>query len=353
MGVGEEDTPPASSSYQDGNTARLYAYIARDAAKAVVLRRGPSRLVLMLVWDMESDTFEDGQWFKGRIYERRCDLSPCAEHFVYFAGKHSGEYGTYTVVSTPPYFSAHVLWPKGDCWGGGGLFDATTKTLHLNHSTEWNAQTKTWGKAFPKPRGGPAFGALPPPYENIAPLGDYPGCGEDFPIEHARMTRDGWTFKNKGLKTDIPRNWQPVRAPDEAGVAFRWHTEGALYWRKTAQDGRKLTLIQDQAGQIDGRQNIITCQLTTKDGELFDYKRVDWADFDKNNDLLYARNGCFYRVKPGKENAPHCLIDLNDRTFKAVMPPEGMAREDRRRANTDQSSREDLPNTGWHPLDDD
>lgn len=343
---------PSTSSYQDGTSARLYAFIARNAAKAVVLRRGPSRQVLMLRWDMEADTFEEGQWFKGRIYERRCDLSPCGEYFVYFAGKHRGEFGTYTVVSRPPYFSAHILWPKGDCWGGGGLFDVKAKTLHLNHQTEWNAKTKTWAKAFPKANGGPAFGKLPLPCKNIAPLGEHSGCGEDLPIEHARMTRDGWTFENKDFKADIPRGWKPVPAPDEDGIAFRWQIEGALIWRKAAADGRKLTLIQDQAGQVDGRRHIITCHLTTPKGELVDYKRVDWADFDKNGDLLYARNGCLFRAKPGQEDAPLCLIDLNDRTFRTVLPPEGMDRPNRRGTKHNDASPEDVPTrTGWHPLD--
>lgn len=328
--MAEQGTKPASpSSYQDGQTARLYAFIARDASKAVVLRRGPTRQVLMLTWDMNTDTFEEGQWLKGRVYERRCDLSPCGAHFVYFAAKHKPPYASFTAICPPPYYSAHILWPKGDCWGGGGLFDAHTKTLRLNHSTSWNETTKTWAKTFPKANGDPAFGHLPAPYKTIAPLGEHSGCGEDFPIEHARMMRDGWSFENMGLKTSFPKWGEHAPAPDEEGIAFNWKTEGALIWTKTAKDGRTLKLIQDQAGQIDGRWNIMTCQLETQAGKIINYQRVDWADFDKNGDLLFARNGCLYRVKPGQEDTPNCLIDLNDRTFKHVPPPEGMARDDR------------------------
>lgn len=64
-----------------------------------------------------------GQWFKGRIYERRCDLSPSGEKLIYFAAKYRSPLYTWTAVSRPPFLTALLLWPKGDAWGGGGLFN--------------------------------------------------------------------------------------------------------------------------------------------------------------------------------------------------------------------------------------
>ncbi|MEK6804025.1 MAG: hypothetical protein AABZ34_15370 [Nitrospirota bacterium] len=66
--------------------------LAREAPVGLVIRRGPSRQVCTLLWDRRTDTFTLGQWFKGRIYERRCDLSPDGTHFIYFAmdGKWGG-----------------------------------------------------------------------------------------------------------------------------------------------------------------------------------------------------------------------------------------------------------------------
>jgi len=55
---------------------RLYAILAREAKFVVVFRRGPSKRVQLLLWHTDSDEFQEGQWFKGRIYERRSDLSP-------------------------------------------------------------------------------------------------------------------------------------------------------------------------------------------------------------------------------------------------------------------------------------
>ncbi len=66
---------------------RVYAILARDGRSAVVFRRGPSRQVLVLRWWLGDDRIEPGQWLKGRIYERRCDLSPDGDLLIYFAAK--------------------------------------------------------------------------------------------------------------------------------------------------------------------------------------------------------------------------------------------------------------------------
>jgi hypothetical protein len=38
-----------------------------------------------VLWDRQRDTLKLGQWMRGRIYERRCDLSPKGAHLLYFA----------------------------------------------------------------------------------------------------------------------------------------------------------------------------------------------------------------------------------------------------------------------------
>jgi hypothetical protein len=50
---------------------RLYCILARDANLAVVCRRGPSKQVLLALWHTDTDQFDEGQWLKARIYERR------------------------------------------------------------------------------------------------------------------------------------------------------------------------------------------------------------------------------------------------------------------------------------------
>ena len=64
---------------------RLFVLPARKSPLAAIFRRGPSNHVLLIQGNLDQDTFTPGQGFKGRIYERRCDLSPERDMLLYFA----------------------------------------------------------------------------------------------------------------------------------------------------------------------------------------------------------------------------------------------------------------------------
>lgn len=88
---------------------RLYAILARSAPVGVIFRRGPTKWVQLIKWDTATDSVEPGQWFHGRIYERRCDLSPDGSKLIYFASKlnrktlDDSEYTyAWTAISKPP-----------------------------------------------------------------------------------------------------------------------------------------------------------------------------------------------------------------------------------------------------------
>ena len=157
---------------------RLFVILARSAANAVILRRGPSRAVELVRWDLSRDRFEEGQWLRGRVYERRCDLSPSGEYLLYFAAKWGTPMDTWSAVSRPPYFTALALWPKGDAWGGGGMFERERRVV-LNHP---------YGD--PDPKLAPGF-RLPKRFE-VRELGLRGRGGEDFPLHGMRLRRDGW-----------------------------------------------------------------------------------------------------------------------------------------------------------------
>src|SRR5689334_17597784 len=108
---------------------RLFMILARRAPRAVIFRRGPSDWFQLILWHTDADEIEYGQWFHGRIYVRRSDLSPDGSLLIYFARKITGRTladraytYAWTAISRPPYYTALALWPKGDCWHGGGLF---------------------------------------------------------------------------------------------------------------------------------------------------------------------------------------------------------------------------------------
>src|SRR5262249_8501963 len=163
--------------------ARLFMISARKSSTAVVFRRGPSKWVQLIKWNTKTDTFEPGQWFNGRIYDRRADLSPHDPILIYFAQKTTP--GTkkdtdYTyawpATSRPPFLTALALWPKGDCWHGGGLFK-NARVVLLNHKLEVAKPHKQH-----KPH-------------RLLVIANKQAHGEDDPIFSQRLERDGWELK--------------------------------------------------------------------------------------------------------------------------------------------------------------
>ena len=112
---------------------RLFIIPARDRPMALILRRGPAAWYHLIRWDTTKDTFEHGAWFRGRIYEERCDLSPDGELFLYFAlqGRRwqTTYKGAWTAISRVPWLHALTLWPQGHTWGGGGCFVSNRKAV--------------------------------------------------------------------------------------------------------------------------------------------------------------------------------------------------------------------------------
>ncbi len=158
--------------------ARLHVLLARNATTGVVIRRGPSPQVCTVGWDRKTDTFALGQWFKGRIYERRSDLSRDGQFLIYFAmnGKWHGEAkGSWTAIAKAPYLKAVALWGKGDCWNGGGLFtDNRYFWLNEGHGPH---------EELLAPRGLHRA--------KIRPSPEYYG-GECPGVYYIRLQRDGW-----------------------------------------------------------------------------------------------------------------------------------------------------------------
>ena len=67
------------------------------------------------------------QWLKGRIYERRCDISDDGKYLIYFAFQvqntfKKDKYTAYTTISKYPYLKALDLWKNMGTYNGGGLF---------------------------------------------------------------------------------------------------------------------------------------------------------------------------------------------------------------------------------------
>jgi hypothetical protein len=277
--------------------ARLFMIFARKSPWAVIFRRGPSKWVQLVKWNTATDTFEPGQWFNGRIYERRSDLSPDGSLLIYFAQKISGrskmdtEYTyAWTAISRPPFLTALALWPKGDCWHGGGSFK-NAKVILLNHKPAVSKPHKDH-----KPH---RFLVIPNPN----------AYGEDDPIFSQRLQRDGWglkqawQIKNRGYPK-LFRTLQPeVRekfSPDRGyAISLTRSIECLDYSEEFAVRGVKNSLI-------------------TK------LEKASWVDWDQQGRLVLAKDGKIFAasIGDGGQLAENLLLDLNPSKPEPLRPPE-------------------------------
>jgi hypothetical protein len=279
---------------------RLHVLLARNGKTGVVLRRGPTWHYCAIGWDRAKDAFTVGQWLKGRIYERRCDLSIDGKYMIYFAmNGHWGSAakGAWTAVSRAPYLSAVALWSKGDCWHGGGLFvDANHKqaarTYWLNDG---------YGHAHLADTG-ETRRADPPPYHAWG--------GECWGVYFQRLIRDGWT-----MHPELEHGTDGARAiVFEKPLAHGWSLRRLAYSMIGAPPGKGVYFDEHELVHANGRE----------------LPRPDWEWAERDGDrLVWAEAGALWagEVAPrsGKHKdpivRPRLLHDFRAMKFEALTAP--------------------------------
>ena len=241
-----------------------------------------------------------GQWFHGRIYERRADLTPDGSLLIYFANKinkktlSDPDYTyAWTAISKLPYFTALALWPKGDCWHGGGLFD-DNRTVVLNHRED---------SATPHPKHKP---------KRLRIILKKDVCGEDDPLFSERLDRDGWHLdqewkvENRGYP-DLFRTTQPeirtkrrVTGPEMLRLRRSIHRLDYSEEFTLLDPGRSLSVILAQAS---------------------------WADWDQQGRFVYAAGGKIMTGVLGDDGklVQRVLLDLNPSKPVAIATPDWAA----------------------------
>lgn len=275
---------------------RLYVILARKASRAVIFRRGPSTHVGLFLWHLDTDRVEEGQWLRGRIYERRCDLSPSGEHLVYFAAKWATPTATWTAVSRPPWLTALGLWPKGDAWGGGGHFDEEL-SLAVHHAP--SSITIAPGDVLPR---------------KLKIRDSGLGRGEDRPSWGTRMLRDGWKCASAG-RHDEYSFARPVA----------WHFDPPEEWTRVCPKVASRLLSMRLHGVAEKGGDWYLIDHLVRDGErTLELGRTEWADWAPNGDLLFARGGVLYRLARADgldQSAARVVVDLRERKFVARASP--------------------------------
>jgi hypothetical protein len=282
-------------------SVRLYVIKARANSTAVIFRRGPSKHVQLIKWDIKNNTFEEGQWFNGRIYERRCDLSPDGRFLIYFAANYKEPFFSWTAISKPPYLTALAFWPKGDGWGGGGLFTADDSIM-LNHREE----EMNLPNDCELPRG-----------FTVKPFGERPGWGEDQPIFGERLIRDGWKLtQTAGFKHN------------ELGSPFWIEMDPPEIWERAHPTDEDLSLKMIVTGihERDGAWYVINHEIfDRRSNKTVPLGKTTWADWGPNGELLFAMNGSLLRLPLdtdafGDLSNAVAIIDFSENKFERMRP---------------------------------
>lgn len=270
---------------------RLHLLVARAAPRILILRRGPSRVYHLVLWHTDTDTFEHGSWFHGRLYWHRCDLSFDGTWLVYFALGPTRQHYSWVAVSRPPWLHAELFYPKGDTWHGGGV---------------WLGPSRLW---LNLPAATPARDGDRDPRElGLSIEWGYSAYGEDEGPFYRRLERDGW-----------------IRA-------------GAL---EQGREERTKTgwLIHDDPGWVlQPRSSLPALRMVYRgyvfnQGRVFSYtlddhprlldERVDWAGYDGAGRLVVARAGMVERYTRDdvERGEPSLRYDLTALTPPPPPPP--------------------------------
>ena len=231
---------------------RLAVLLASESPVGVIFRRGPTKLVRVVIWNRTNDKYKLGPWFQGRIFADRSDLSPDGRHMIYFAmggvaWAIPATGGTWTAISKLPSLKATALWGQGDTWSGGGIFTS-------NRSFWLDADSST---SFIRDDSG--------------------FYRERYRPKQSRMERSGWVLKKTNDST------RPLL---EKTVREGW------ILRRIGWNGR---YELEQPGE---------CKLTLRSWE--------WADWDRHR-LVWAEGGCLRTARLGthKLGPVHTLYDFN------------------------------------------
>jgi hypothetical protein len=208
-------------------------------------------LVRVIHWNRETDEFTPGQWFRGKIYADRSDISPDGQHMIYFAMggvawaiPETG--GTWTALSRVPSLTALAIWPQGDTWAGGGIFKSNKSYwLDTYHSSLRD-------------------------HTNLRRIFLHPAP--------SRMERDGWVPKEQRLRMfekEIPDGWTLRLKRNYPTVRY----------------------------ELEHREH----------GVKLEFPAWEWAEWDRHR-LVWAEQGCIRaaRLEPHRLEAACTLYDANN-----------------------------------------
>lgn len=271
----------------------LNVLLAKDAPKGVVLRRGPSKWVQLILWHTATDSFEEGQWFRGRIYPAGCDLSADGSLFLYLALKERTPFRrqssyTYkwTAVSRPPYFTALALWPLGDTQYGGGVFLNNQAVLLYRESAQAHPDHQ--------PQGLHVSASLEPD-------------------RLRKSSRDGWSLIQQGRFYFERTPGYPLGR----GITIR-----PYIWQKY-HPSKRFHLVSEAYREPHFKTIFSRYLIDTVSNKRTEIEGVSWVDWDQQGRLVFARDGqLFASETPQSPLEVHMIADFRANTPVSILPPD-------------------------------
>jgi hypothetical protein len=220
---------------------------------------------------------------RGRVYERRSDVSADGSLFLAFVrqsgGAQKGEGGpradTWLAVSRPPYFSALAVWLVGGTYHTGGFFpDSTSLWTGFSNAAPDIGRTPRWLKMT---------ASRDIPYVDRTPE------WSNRTVHFNRLLRDGW----RQLEND------PYRT-----VWERQHPSLAL----TLSMSHRFVSFQRYGGSY-AAEYAVRDRRRARDVIV---GPATWADWDQHGRLTVARDGCL--VEWTEDVGERLIADFNGQT---------------------------------------
>jgi len=251
----------------------LFVIFARETHQAVIFRHGPHIWTQIVLWDTDADTFTEGQWFKGTIYTKRCDVSPDASKMIYFAAKHYKRFNpdaaikhNWTAISRPPYLTALAMWDDSEDQGGGGYFENDNSVYLARTEHAIQAQNQLLPEGF-------EARSLFPKYD----IGKYDLSLGDGIYYNLLLEKRGW------IRIEGDFSWNKILHRYECA---------RVIWRKDNVDHSYSLLWTMPLSGPDFRHQFKL--LRHQDNAEFSVDSNGQVDWDQRGRLIYTNSGSLF-----------------------------------------------------------
>lgn len=248
---------------------RIYCIMAAEAPIVADFRRGPTNWSHVGRWDLAGLRYDPGGWLRGRIFPRRCDVSPDGQFLAYFVHTPSAtwELGeTYIAISKLPWLRALYVFATCDTWTRGYCFSPDANA----HAGE--------------------VGDLPIPYRlqpvPVVQFATERRCGwEETPDCPVRDSHDVWDQRRNVRMQKRQPGGHRVLCVESIGHA------GAEFGMEQAIDGLRVQYSLEA------------------DGQLIILDDLQWADWDRDGRLLVATRDGKLQVRLFGSGIEHTVFE--------------------------------------------